>query len=99
MSIRTGRDAVADLERRTDLGHAQIMAMVRVIGGAMIGIAVLVMVLTRFFELEAMNVSSGPFASVMESLTTTGSAALGLLVIGLLVGAASQVMAFFGGGF
>ena len=99
MSVRTGAAAVDGLEARTDLSRAQIMGMVRLIGGAMIGIAVMVMVLTEIFTLDALDVTDGPFASVTDSLETTGAAALGLLVIGLLIAAAAQVMAFFGGGF
>jgi hypothetical protein len=34
----------------------------------------------------------------MDSLESTGGAALGLIVIGLLVLAANRVMGFFGGG-
>jgi len=74
------------------------MGTVRLIGGAMIGIAILALVLTEVFTLEAMNVTDGPFASVMTSLESTGGAALGLLVIGLLVAAANRIMSFFGGG-
>jgi len=72
------------------LSQASIMGAVRVIGGGMIGIAVLVIVLNEMF--------SGPFTSVIDSLETTGGAALGLLVIGFLVLAANRIMGFFGGG-
>lgn len=74
------------------------MGVVRVIGGAMIGIAVLVVVLTEIFQLEVIDETTGPFSSVIDSLESTGAAALGLLVIGLLVLAANRVMGFFGGG-
>ena len=74
------------------------MGVVRVIGGAMIGIAVLVVVLTEIFQLEVISNTEGPFTSVIDSLESTGAAALGLLVIGLLVLAANRVMGFFGGG-
>ena len=101
---RTGATAVNKLHDRTDMSHAQIMGTVRLIGGAMIGIAVLALVLTEIFALEQFSTDAdgnydGPFGSVLEALTTTGPAALGLLVIGLLVAAASRVMGFFGGGF
>ena len=99
MNVRAGAAAVDEVEARSGLARAQIMAMVRIIGGAMIGIAVLALVLTEVFTLDAMDVEGGPFEGVLDSLESTGAAALGLLVIGLLVGAAAQVMAFFGGGF
>ena len=82
----------------SELAEAAIMGVVRVIGGAMIGIAVLVVVLNQIFSLESIANSSGPFAGVVDSLEGTGVAALSLLVVGLLVAAANRVMGFFGGG-
>jgi len=96
-TLRAGERGVATLADRTGYSTAEIMQSVRVIGGAMIGLGVLVIVLNEVFTLEAMN-SSGPFGSVIDSLESTGAAALGLLVIGLLVLAANRVMAFFGSG-
>ena len=96
--IQTGEHAVDSLQESTGLSQAAIMGTVRLIGGAMIGIAILALVLTEVFTLEAMNITDGPFEGVLDSLEGTGAAALGLLVIGLLVAAANQVMGFFGGG-
>jgi len=97
-TVQSGASAVDNLSNRTGFSSARIMGTVRLIGGAMIGIAILALVLTEVFTLEAMNVTDGPFASVMTSLEQTGGAALGLLVIGLLVAAANRIMSFFGGG-
>jgi hypothetical protein len=55
-------------------------------------------VLNEVFGLSSISNSTGPFADVITSLETTGGAALGLLVIGLLVVGANRVMGFFGGG-
>lgn len=74
------------------------MNTVRVIGGGMIGLAVLVVVLNQVFTLDSIANGSGPFQSVVDSLETTGAAALGLLVIGFLVLGANRVMGFFGSG-
>jgi len=82
----------------SELAEAAIMGVVRVIGGAMIGIAVLVVVLNEIFSIESIANTSGPFGGVVESLESTGVAALSLLVVGLLVAAANRVMGFFGGG-
>ena len=99
---QTGAQAVTDLQSKTGLSQAAIMGTVRTLGGAMIGIAVLVLVLTEVFTLDAFSQTNGsydgPFGGVLDSLTSTGPAALGLLVIGLLVLAANRVMGFFGGG-
>jgi hypothetical protein len=97
-TLAAGAGAVETLSDRTGFSQAKIMGTVRVLGGAMIGIAVLVLVLNEVFSLEAMNITDGPFAGVRDSLESTGGAALGLIVIGLLVAAANQVMGFFGGG-
>jgi len=79
------------------LAEASIMRVVRLIGGAMIGIAVLTVVLNQIFELDSIANSTGPFSGITDSLTTIGVSALSLLVIGLLVVAANRVMGFFGG--
>jgi len=97
-ALDVGADAVDRLASRTGLSTARIMNTVRVLGGGMIGIAVLVIVLNEMFTLDAISNSTGPFASVIDSLESTGGAALGLLVIGFLVLAANRIMAFFGGG-
>jgi len=97
-ALQVGQSAVDDLSRRTGLSKASIMGTVRVIGGAMVGISVLVVVLNEIFTLDAINNSSGPFADVISQLTGIGGAALGLLVIGILVLGANRVMGFFGGG-
>lgn len=97
-ALGLGKGAVDKLERSTGLSHAAIMGTVRLIGGAMIGIAILALVLTEVFTLDAMDVTDGPFEGVLDSLESTGAAALGLLVIGLLVAAANRVMGFFGSG-
>ena len=97
-ALGLGKGAVDKLERSTGLSNAAIMGTVRLIGGAMIGIAILALVLTEVFTLDAMNVDGGPFAGILDNLEGTGAAALGLLVIGLLVAAANRVMGFFGSG-
>lgn len=79
------------------LAQAEVMRTVRVIGGAMIGIAVLVVVLNEVFSIDSIANSSGPFSGITDSLTTTGVAAMSLLVVGLLVAAANRIMGFFGG--
>ena len=99
----TGNAAVQELADRRGWSQARIMGTVRMIGGAMIGIAVLALVLTEVFDLDQFSTDTdgnyeGPFGGVLDSLTSTGPAALGLLVIGLLVAAANRIMGFFGGG-
>jgi len=97
-TLDAGAGAVEKLTSCTGMSQAKIMGTVRVLGGGMIGLAVLVVVLNEIFSLQSVSNSSGPFASVISSLETTGSAALGLLVIGFLVLAANRIMGFFGGG-
>jgi hypothetical protein len=99
--MREGERAVSNLEASVEERFGvsvDLMDVVRVIGGAMIGIAVLVVVLNEVFGLSSISNSTGPFSDVIASLETTGGAALGLLVIGLLVVGANRVMGFFGGG-
>jgi hypothetical protein len=91
-------EVTTDDEDADGFARADLMGTVRVIGGAMIGLAVLVVVLDEVFSINSISNSSGPFSGVIDSLESTGVAALSLLVIGLLVAAANRVMGFFGGG-
>jgi len=97
-ALQTGAEAVNKLQRRSGFSNASIMRAVRVIGGALIAIAMITVVLSEVFALDAVNVSSGPFSGVYDTLTTTGPAALTLLVVGLIVLAANNIMGLFGGG-
>jgi len=80
------------------MAQAKVMGTVRVILGAMIGLAVGIVVLNEVFSLNSIADSSGPFSDVITQIENIGGAALGLIVIGLLVAAANQIMSFFGGG-
>lgn len=79
--------------------YNQMMRTVQMIGGAVIGIAVVVIVVNSVLTTDVVANTSGPFDGVIGSLETTGVAAMSLLVVGLLVAAASKLMSFFGGGF
>jgi hypothetical protein len=76
-----------------------VMRTVQMIGGAVVGIAVIVIVVNELLTTDAVANTTGPFDGVIESLGTTGVAAMSLLVIGLLVASASRILDFFGGGF
>jgi hypothetical protein len=93
---RLGDTLSADIDS-DDMATARVMATVRVILGAMIGLAVGIVVLNEVFSLNSVAESSGPFSEVISQIENIGGAALGLIVIGLLVAAANQIMSFFGG--
>jgi hypothetical protein len=94
-------DAALDSEDEDefDSRFSQMMRTVQMIGGAVIGIAIVTIVVNEVLTTSAVNNSTGPFGGVINSLETTGVAAMSLLVVGLLVAAASKLMSFFGGGF
>ena len=76
-----------------------VIDTVRLIGGSLIMILVITLVLTEVYG--AINVTEdSPFYGVVSALETTGVSAMVLLVVGLLVIAASALMAYFnfGGG-
>ena len=81
-----------------------IMNEVRMIGGALVGIVIIALVLTEVydaveFETDADGNYTGPFGDIVAAAETTGVAAITLLIVGLLVLAASVIMRFMGGGF
>jgi hypothetical protein len=75
--------------------HMGIMREVQLIGGAVIMIAVIVIVVNEVLTVDAVANSDGPFSGVITSLETTGVAAMTLLVVGLLVVAAMALMRYF----
>ncbi len=79
-----------------------ILSEVKFVGAAMIMILVVALVLTELWsaipwETDADGNYTGPFGDVVSSLETTGAAALTLLVVGVLVVAATAIMDTFGG--
>jgi len=93
----TARSRDTDLfaeDRRTDRA---VMNEIRMIGGALVAIVIIALVLTEVYD--AVEVEEGPFEEIVTSAETTGVAAITLLVVGLLVLAASVIMRFMGGGF
>ena len=110
--MQTGREALGmssspDIELESDEVTEEsteeqtlpVMQAVRMIGGAVVGIAVIVLVVNEVLTIGAVSNSTGPFAGVIDSLETTGVAAMTLLVVGLVVVAAQQIMSYMGGGF
>lgn len=75
-----------------------IMGTVQMIGGAVITIAVIVVVVNEVLTIDAVANSTGPMSSVIDSLETTGASAMILLVVGLVVAAAVALLGFFRGG-
>jgi len=73
------------------------MNEIRMIGGALVMVVIIALVLTEVYE--AVDVGDGPFSGIVDQAETTGVAAITLLIVGLLVLAASVIMRFMGGGF
>jgi predicted DNA repair protein MutK len=73
-----------------------VLEAVKMVGGAVIGIAVTTLVVNEVLTVDSIANSTGPFTGVIDSITTTGVAAMTLLVIGLLVVSASYIMRYMG---
>ena len=81
-----------------------VMGEVRMIGGSLVSIMIIALVLTEVFNAVDFETDSdgnyeGPFGEIVGAAETTGVAAITLLVVGLLVLAASVIMRFMGAGF
>lgn len=86
-------------KRGHELGSKMsVMGAIRVIGGALIMLGVILVVLNEVYTLDTIANSTGPFADQISSAQNTGGSALGLLIIGLLAAAGSRIMGMFGGG-
>ena len=71
------------------------------VGAALVTILIIALVLNEVynaveFETDADGNYTGPFGSVVSDLETTGVAALSLLIVGLIIVAASAIMRVFG---
>jgi hypothetical protein len=91
-SVESTAQAGAQLATKDRLGIVQES---RLIGGAMITILIIAVVLNEVFA--AVNVGSGPFSQIGTDLENTGVAAVGLLIVGLIIVAANALMNRFGG--
>lgn len=98
-SFRRGARNVARRKAEQTLDNMPIVPEVRMIGGALITIVLIGIVLNEVVTTTAINNSSGPFSQVINDAESTGVAAMGLLVIGLIVVAANAILGRFGGGF
>jgi len=102
LGMSSARDFELESDEVTEEAEEQtlpVMGAVRMIGGAVVGIAVIVLVVNEVLTIGAVSNSTGPFSGVIDSLETTGVAAMTLLVVGLVVVAAQQIMSYMGGGF
>ena len=78
-----------------------IMGEIRLIGGALVFLLLIVFVLTEIynaveFETDEGGEYTGPFGSIVDDLESIGAVALSLIVLALLVVAAAAIMRFFG---
>jgi hypothetical protein len=97
--LETGNGAV---DRRLEDDNRGVLSEVRLIGGGLIMVLIILLVLTEVWnaispEPNGTGGYNGTFGDVYESVETTGSAGLTLLVVGFLVVAATAIMRFFGG--
>jgi hydrogenase-4 membrane subunit HyfE len=97
MAVSTADGSHSRIDMARQLGERMgIIRETRLIGGAMIVMLLVAVVLNEVFS--AVDVGSGPFSGVGTDLETTGVAAIGLLVVGLIIVAANAIMQRFGGG-
>ena len=101
------KDAGASLNKRTRdaslfaesaTQDRAVMNEIRMVGGALVAVVIIALVLTEVYNSVEID-SESPFHEIVESAETTGVAAITLLIVGLLVLAASVIMRFMGGGF
>ena len=94
---RSARRTVAE-EGLTTATRAALQGMIKGIGGAIIAAFMVIVVLSQDYALDIISSGSGPFANLTSDFVTYGTAALGLVGVGLIVGAAAFAMDMFGGG-
>ena len=80
----------ADTDQIAELEQANGKRVVKVLASVGIG----VVILNEIFSIGALNNSSGMFSGVVDSIGTTGVAALTLLVVGLVAYAGAVAMGY-----
>lgn len=81
MTILSGdAEAMRARTARLEQGSGGSKRVVKVLASIAIG----VVILNQIFQIDSIANSSGPFAGVIDTLETVGSAALVLLVVGLV---------------
>ncbi|WP_323190753.1 hypothetical protein [Halostella sp. PRR32] len=76
---------------------APMQQMIKGIGGALITAFMVIVVLSQVYQLDIISSQNGPFANLTSDYVTYGTAALGLIGVAIIVGAASVAMNMFGG--
>lgn len=102
--LSTTDELKSDLNTATDfwsdtLDDLSIMQTVQLVGSAVVAIAIIVIVVNEVLTTDVVENTTGPFDPIIDRIGSTGVAAMSLLVVGLLVAAASQLMNFMRGGF
>lgn len=67
---------------------------VKRLGKGLVTVGLIVVVLNEVFTINAINNSSGPFASVISTVENIGTSAITLAVIGFLILAGAMAMGF-----
>lgn len=80
----------ANAQGTTNLEQANGKRVVKVLASVGIG----VVILNEIFTIEALNNTSGPFSGVVDTIGTTGVAALTLIVVGLIAYAGAVAMGY-----
>lgn len=82
---------------KSAMARMMISQVVQKVGGAMITIALVGVVVNQVLTTSVVNNTSGPL-NVVDQLGTTGQAAIGFLILALLVMAARVIMNIMGDG-
>jgi len=76
-----------------------MMREIQIVGSGLVFVFILLIVLDEIFNATSYGSQGGPFSGLVDTIETTGTSALTLLVVGFIVVAASGIMRFFGAGF
>jgi len=75
-----------------------MMREIQLVGSGLVFVFILLIVLDEIYNATDYGEGNGPFSGLVDTLETTGTSALTLLVVGFIVVAASAIMKFFGAG-
>lgn len=95
-NYQRGADAIARLDEQTPT-WAPMQGLIKGIGGALITAFMVIVVLSLVFDLQIVQNASGPFGNLTDTFADYGVAALSLVGVGIIVGAAAFAMDMFGG--
>ena len=90
-------DEIREADGARELASSAFSGMVNQIVGGIFAVALGVVMLNQLFTLQIINTTTGPFASLFDTVESIGGAAITFVVLGFLAAAGGVAVRMFRG--